>query len=154
MSAQRSRVSCAALIERNDVRALPDVKIATILLAACGVSYTRLLGRGISERSSEPDRMTLTNLHGTRHQRSSASPALGNRHSPPHAACHRHSYAFERYDDCPPHAERHRRSNQSRFVRSCGTARGPPERQKKSKIDHRLRVACALTVSIEPRRTE
>ena len=46
--AQRLRVSCAVPIDRNDVRVLPDAKIATILLAASGVSYTRLLGRGMS----------------------------------------------------------------------------------------------------------
>ena len=65
--AQRSRVSCAAPIDRNDVRVLPAAKIATILLAASGVSYTRLLGRGSGKRSSEPDRTTLTTPPGTRH---------------------------------------------------------------------------------------
>ena len=64
---QRLRVSCAAPIERDDVRVLPAAKIAAILRAASGVSYTRLLGRGIGKRSSEQDRTTLPNLPGTRH---------------------------------------------------------------------------------------
>ena len=66
-AAQRSRVSCAALLDRNDLEALPDAKIAAILPAACGVSYTRLLGRGIAKGESEHDRTTLTTPPSTRH---------------------------------------------------------------------------------------
>ena len=42
-----SRVSCAALIERDNVRVHLDAKIALILRPRSGVGYTRLLGRGI-----------------------------------------------------------------------------------------------------------